>query len=161
MGRPFGKADKLEDRRVLAVRMVEKEELPQTEVARRLKVDVRTVRKWMHWHRGRGQRALQARPTPGRPARLDKKQFRRLETVLLRGAQKAGFSTDLWTCPRIAQVIQKEFGIRYHVDHVLRIMRGLGWSPQKPECRAIERDEKAILRWVKQTWPRIKKKRGV
>jgi transposase len=158
MGRPLGKSDKLEERRFKAIEMVEKHGLTQAEVARRLKIDSRTIRKWMAWHRGRGVRKLESRPTPGRPSRLDKKQHTKLETILMGGAQKAGFPTDLWTCPRIAHVIRHQFGIRYHVDHVIRLMRSLGWSPQKPESRAIERDEKAIRRWVKRTWPRIKKK---
>jgi transposase len=80
-----------------------------------------------------------------------------LETILLRGARGAGFSTDLWTCPRIVQVIQKVFGVCYHVDHIGRILRSLGWSPQKPQRWAIERDEAAIQRWVKADWPRVKK----
>lgn len=158
MGRPLGKSDKLEERRFKAIAMVEKQGLTQAEVARRLKIDSRTIRKWIAWHRGRGHRRLTALPTPGRPCRLDKKQRARFEKILLGGAQKAGFSTELWTCPRIARVIQHKFRIQYHVDHVIRLMRSLGWSPQKPDGRAIERDEKAIRRWVKVTWPRIKKK---
>jgi transposase len=63
----------------------------------------------------------------------------------------------LWTCPRVAQVIRREFGVRYHVDHIGRLLRSLGFTPQKPERRARERDESAIQRWVKQDWPRIKK----
>lgn len=158
MGRPLGKSNKLEERRFKAVEMVEKQGLTQAEVSRRFKIDSRTIRKWMAWYRGRGQRKLEARPTPGRPSRLDKKQHAKFEKILMGGAQKAGFPTELWTCPRIAHVIRREFGIQYHIDHISRLMKVLGWSPQKPESRAIERDEKAIRRWVKVTWPRIKKK---
>lgn len=61
------------------------------------------------------------------------------------------------TCPRIGQVILKIFGVGYHVDHIGRLLRSLGWSPQKPQRRAIERDEAAIQRWVKADWPRVKK----
>jgi transposase len=89
---------------------------------------------------------------------LDERARQRLERLLVRGPEACGFPTDLWTCPRIAQVIQREFNVDYHVDHVRRILRSLGWSPQKPERRARERDELAIRRWVKVEWPRIKKK---
>jgi transposase len=68
----------------------------------------------------------------------------------------AGFNTPLWTCPRVADVIWREFGVRYHVDHIGRVLHGLGWSPQKPERRAHEHDEAGIQRWVKVEWPRIK-----
>lgn len=76
---------------------------------------------------------------------------------MLRGAQAAGFPTDLWTCPRVPTLIRREFGVRYHVDHVRRLLRALGWTPQKPKQQAREPDEAAIRRWVRVEWPRIKK----
>ncbi len=67
-----------------------------------------------------------------------------------------GYTTDLWTLPRIATLIRKHFRTRYHPGHVWRVMRGLGWTCQKPERRALKRDENAIARWKTQAWPRIK-----
>lgn len=78
--------------------------------------------------------------------------------MLLEGPLAAGFPTDLWTLTRVAQVIERHFGVKYHPGHVWRILRDLGWSPQKPERRARERDEEAIERWRKEDWPRIRKK---
>ncbi len=75
-----------------------------------------------------------------------------------RGAKAAGFPTDLWTCPRVAELIRLQFGVRYHVDYIGPLLHSLGWSPKKPERRAIEQNEKAIQGWVKQQWPRINKK---
>lgn len=69
----------------------------------------------------------------------------------------AGFDTDLWTCPRVTQVIAQTFGVRYHVDHVWKLLHVLGWSCQKPQLWARERDETAIRRWREHDWPRIKK----
>ena len=158
MGRPLGKGSQLEERRKRAVEMVEKEGLSQAEAARQSKVDPRTMRKWMEWHRGRGPRRLKSRPTPGRPSRLRPEDRKRLETLLLAGPRAAGYATDLWSCPRVAEVIRREFGVRYHVSHIVRLLRKLGWSPQKPERRAIERNEAKIRGWRGRTWPRIKKK---
>jgi transposase len=158
MGRPAGSADKLEARRLKAISLIEHDELSQAEAARRLKVDVRTVRKWIEWHRGNGSRGVEARPTPGRPPRLDAKSRKKLERILLKGPRDSGFDADLWTCARVAAVVHREFGIRFHKDHVGRILRQMGWSMQKPESRAIERDEKKIRRWVRESWPAIKKK---
>ena len=76
----------------------------------------------------------------------------------MEGAESAGFSSNLWTCPRVAGIIRKRFRVRYHVDHIGRLLRSMGWTPQKPQRRAVERDEEAIQRWIKQDWPRIKKK---
>ena len=97
---------------------------------------------------------------PGRPSKLDTKARRRLEQLLPKGARVSGFPTDLWTCPRVGEVIRQAFDVDYHVDHPGRPPRSLGWTPQKPERQARERDEAAIRRCVKVDWPRIKKKRG-
>jgi len=94
---------------------------------------------------------------PGRPPRLDAKAKRELERALLKGAMAAGFATDLWTCPRVARLLRDRFGVNYHVDHVGRLLHALGWSPQKPERRAVERNEADIQRWIRETWPRVKK----
>ena len=103
---------------------------------------------------------MKAIPAPGRPLKLSIEQRKELEKDLLRGAQEAGFPTDLWTCARVTKLIKMHFGITYHVDHVGRVLRSLGWSPQKPERRAKERDHEKIQRWIKQDWPRIKKKQS-
>ena len=75
------------------------------------------------------------------------------------GAGPAGgrLETNLWTCPRVAEVIQKHFGVTYHASHVWKVLRSLGWTPQKPERRARERDEQAIAGWRNRDWPRLKK----
>src|SRR3972149_1233104 len=87
----------------------------------------------------------------------DRRRGRRWRAALRKGAEAAGFETDLWPCPRVAQLIFDRFGLRYHVDHIGRLLHALGWSPQKPQRRAVERDEDEIRRWVKEEWPRVKK----
>jgi transposase len=157
--RPSGSPEQLERRRMKAIALL-KEGFTPVEVARRLDVDRRSVRRWRAAHDEAGRDGLAARPVPGRPPRLDAKARSKLERKLLRGARACGFATELWTCPRVAKVIRREFGVKYHVDHIGRLLRSMGWSPQKPERRARERDEEAIRRWVKVDWPRVKKNRG-
>jgi len=154
--RPRGSPEELERRRQRALELLKQGQAP-VEVARIVGCDRRSVRRWHAAYRKRGAAGLKARAAAGRPPRLDAHEKKKLERTLLRGAKAAGFSTDLWTCPRIAKVIEERFGVRYHVDHVGRVLHALGWSPQKPERRAIERDEEAIGRWIKQDWPRIKR----
>jgi len=154
--RPSGSAGYLEQRRLRAMAQLQEGLLPG-EIARRVGVDRRSVRRWKASFLKGGPGAIRAKPLPGRLPRLNPGAKKRLETILLRGARGAGFSTDLWTCPRVVQVIQKVFGVRYHVDQIGRILHSLGWSPQKPQRRAIERDETAIQLWVKAEWPRVKK----
>lgn len=154
--RPAGSPEELEQRRARAIAWL-KEGLAPVEIAHRLGVDRRSVRRWKAAHREYGVSGIQAKPAPGRPSALNEKQKRRLEKLLLKGAAAAGFPTDLWTCPRVAQLIRRRFAVDYHVDHVGRLLHALGWSPQKPQRRAIERDEQAIREWVRQRWPRVKK----
>ena len=104
-----------------------------------------------------GMKALKAKPHPGAKPKLTERQKQRLVKILLRGARKAGYATELWTCPRVVEVIERKFGVTYHVNYVPQLLRSLGWTPQKPERRARERDEAAIARWRIRDWPRIKK----
>jgi transposase len=134
-----------------------KEGLAPVEVAQRVGADRRSVRRWKATARTQGVSGLRARPASGRPPKLRAKQRSKLEALLLKGAQAAGYHTDLWTCPRVAEMIQRRFGVCYHVDHIGRLLHDLGWSAQKPARRALERDEPAIQRWVREDWPRVKK----
>ena len=83
-----------------------------------------------------------------------------VERALLRGPQRHGFPTDLWTLPRVATVIERLTGVHYHAGHVWYILRGLQWSLQRPTRQARERDESAIRHWVAARWPTVKKTPG-
>lgn len=103
-----------------------------------------------------GKRALRAKPL-GRPGALDARQRSELVRLLKQGALAQGFGTELWTLPRVAEMIRRHFGVRYTATHVWRLLRSLGWSPQRPQRRALERDERAIAAWKKKRWPALKK----
>ncbi len=115
------------------------------------------VTRWRQAYEKRGEAGLCAKPHPGRTPKLSLKQRRKLIRLLKRGPGKHGYRTELWTLKRVAEVIRKQFGVRYDPSGVWHVLRQLGWSCQKPERRARERDEKAIERWRKKDWPRIKK----
>jgi transposase len=104
----------------------------------------------------RGRRVRGA-ASPGRPPRLSARQKKMLGAILLKGPLAQGYRTDLWTTARIAQVVEREFGVSYHPDHVGRLLARMGWSCQKPERRAAERDEAAIRRWRDERFPEAKK----
>jgi len=156
--RPTGTQSQLEKRRLAAITLLQ-EGYPPVEVAKKVGVDRRSVRRWKASHHKSGMAGVQARLVPGRPLKLDLPRRKKLANILIAGAAKCGFDTDLWTCPRVAKVIHREFGIRYHVDHLPRVLHAMGFSPQRPERRARERNEEAIRRWVRDSWPGIKKKR--
>lgn len=130
------------------------------EVARIIGCSTGSIDRWKKAVRTKGLDGLKARPHPGPKPRLTPSDKRRLVGLLKRGAVAAGYPNDLWTCKRVADLIGRTFGVWYDPDHVWRILHGLGWSAQKPESRARERDETLIQRWRKKDWPRIKKTRA-
>jgi transposase len=154
--RPFGSPESLQRRRAQAIQLIQAGQQP-VEIARRLGVDRRSVRRWHADYRKSGEKGIQAKPVPGRPSRLTDRQKKRLEQSLLKGAQACGFSTDLWTCARVTELVRQFFGVQYHLCHMWRLLRAMGWSCQKPSRRAIERDEALIERWIKVRWPALKK----
>ena len=155
--RPHGSPAQLEARRRRAVALLHKG-LGVRSVARQIGCSPTSVSRWQAEVHAGGLTALRPKPPPGRPRRLTARHRQRLLTLLLKGAAAHGFSTDLWTLPRVAEVIARTFGVTYHPAHVWRILRGEGWSCQKPERRARERDEAAIQRWRAARWPHIKKR---
>ena len=94
---------------------------------------------------------------PGRPARLDGAQLDALGSALLQGAIAHGFGTELWTLKRVRALIERLYGVRFSEVHVWRLLGAMGFSSQKPERRAIERDDLAVLEWKRKTWPALKK----
>ena len=108
------------------------------------------------WQAG-GLAALKKAAQPGRPSRLTAEQLQELQILLKQGPSAQGVATDLWTAQRVAHIIHTRFGIQYHPDHVCRLLGQLGWSCQRPTTRAIQRDEAAIRRWKRTTWPALKK----
>jgi transposase len=147
----------LEKRRFEAIRLWEKG-LKQAEVACRLKVARQTVARWVQEYRAGGKDGLRKAGRAGRKPLLTSEDRQRLTELLLQGPESLGYETPLWTCPRVAHLIEEEFGVTYHEGHVWKILVGLGWSPQRPVGRARERNEAAIRTWKRKTWPAIKKK---
>ncbi len=127
--RPAGNPRQLERRRRFAMALLE-DGLPPSEVAARVGVNRRSVCRWKAEYRHRGDVGIRARPAPGRPAKLRPEDQRVLIALLMQGAHSAGFATDRWTCRRVAALIWQRFGVRYHVDHIGRLLRMLGWIPQ-------------------------------
>jgi transposase len=106
-----------------------------------------------------GPQALKKRKAPGAKSRLTKEQIAKLLCILQQGAQAAGFAGEVWTCARIAQLIQRDFGVVYHPDHIGRLLRACGWSYQKPVCRATQRKQDALQAWTEERLPALKKGR--
>ena len=125
-----------------------------TTVARVLGVHVTSVHRWRRMARSPG--GLKAVEQPGPTPGLDDAQLGQLEALLVQGAKAHGWHNQLWTAARVAVLIERQFGIRYHPEHVRKILKGrLGWTSQKPRRKARERNDKEVARWVGDEFPRI------
>ena len=155
--RTEGSSDVLEYRRRLAVRRV-LDGYPTEEVADFLGVDPRSVRRWVAGFLEHGEDALAARPTSGRPPKLNGEQELTVLSWLLDPAVDHGFATECWTAPRVAHLIHQRFGIKFHPRSLNHWLRVRGFTPQKPCCIAQERKPEVIARWLQFDWPRIQRK---
>jgi transposase len=128
------------------------------EVAEKVGVARQMVYTWKGLLDEGGIDALRAVPSRGRPARLDASQLEGVRSAVLQSPTEHGFGTELWTLNRVGVVIERLYGIRFGTTQLWRILGALGFSAQKPEKRALERNEDAVLQWKRRTWPSLKKK---
>lgn len=130
----------------------------QRDIARALGVTEGAVSQWLSRAARGGREALRHRPPPGPTPKLTAAQQAALLTLLERGAEHYGFVGEVWTGPRVATLIERHFGVRYHPSYVPTLLAQLGWTRQKPTRRASQRDEAAIAQWQTERWPALKKK---
>jgi transposase len=147
---------KTEQRRLAAMALLE-QGWSGSKVARHFGVTSGAISQWKTVYQRYGPDGLKATPHTGRPPKLTASQLKRLGKLLLQGPEKHGYANGLWTLSRVAVVIKRHFGIPYDASGVWHVLARMGWSCQKPERRARERNEDAIVSWKKNNWPRIKK----
>lgn len=152
--RPLGTNEQLAVRREHGLRLLRQGQSAR-EIAEQIGVTERSVRRWQQ-EAETPKRKRHPRP-PGRPRRLSESQVRQLARNLKRGAYAHGYADDYWTLDRVARLIWDLFGIRYHPSGVWYVLQRLGWSSQKPQRRAIQRDDEAVAHWKRYDWPQIKK----
>jgi len=126
----------------------------QADIGRELEVSHQTVSDWHEKWKAGGKRALKSTGQPGRPPKVSEAELAKVERALQKGPKANGFPTELWTLSRVAEVIEKVTGVKYHPGHVWRVLRQMGWSRQRPARRAAERDDEAIEKWVNERSPR-------
>lgn len=151
--RPCGTSKQLQERRDQALKLLNQGKSVE-EIAARMKVTVRSVYRWQQEQK---QPKRKSERPPGKPAYLTKDQIKKLEQELLKGAYAHGYSEDYWTLDRIGHGIWDLFKVRYTPSGVWRLLDGMGWSCQKVQRLAIQRNDEAIRNWKRWVWPQIKK----
>jgi transposase len=122
-----------------------------------LKVSRMSVSRWYRQWKRSGRDALKAAPRAGRRPLLNARHLQRVQAALRKGARSHGFSADLWTLPRVATVIERVTGVRYHPGHVWKVLGAMQWTVQKPEQQAKERNPDQVDYWKTVRWPELKK----
>lgn len=144
-------------RRVKGARLLKAGKHP-AEVARLTGVSRQSVMRWERAIASKGLAEIAQVGRRGRPRRLSDAQLKELAQYLKQGALAAGYATEIWTTPRIAELIAEKFGVRMPSGSVWRVLREqMGWSVQRPSGQARQRDERAIATWKKKRWPELKK----
>jgi transposase len=147
----------MELRRERAARLFAAGKLILAAIARELKVTRQSVSRWYEAWRQHQSGWVRGARRAGRKPKLDVQQFRKIDRCLRQGAQAHGFGTDLWTLPRVATVIERVTGVKFHPGHVWKLLRAMDWSLQRPAKQAKERNEQARQEWIAERWPAVKK----
>jgi putative transposase len=146
-----------EERLLEGGRLLKAGKMSKAEVSRYLGVSRATVGEWAKTIEVKGIRGLRKRKAVGSASKLSNPQKEKLKKKLDRGALASGFPTDRWTLERVQKLIKKEFGVIYHLNYLNRLLRKLGFSPQKPLPQAVEQEKELVEAWLQGDWPRIKK----
>jgi len=157
MAQEAGRAKEWREERRLRAWALKAKGWSQQKIAEALGVTAGAVSQWMRRGREGGEEALKSRPRLGAAPKLTAEQRAQIPVLLARGAEAFGFRGDVWTAKRVATVIRREFGVRYHPSHVGKLLRAAGWSIQKPIQRASQRNEAAIEAWRTERWPALKR----
>jgi transposase len=138
--------EELEKRRFRAIDLLQQGE-SKAAVARLFSVSSQTVARWAIQFRVHGRAGLKSADLAGRKPELDQKDRERLQKLLLEGPRKIGYETPGWTCPRVADLIERRFGVRYHTGHVWKLLTALGWTLRQPTGQALDHSKAKTLRW--------------
>jgi transposase len=149
--------EQMEERRLEGGRLLKAGKMSKAEISRQLGVSRATVGDWAKIIEAKGIRGLRKQKAAGSASKLSNPQKQKLKKRLDRGALACGFPTDRWTLDRVQKLIKKEFEVTYHPNYLNRLLRNLGFSPQKPLAQAVEQEKELVEAWLQKDWPRIKK----
>lgn len=145
------------ERRRLKAGKCFKKKMTNAAIARKFRVTPAAVTQWKQSYEKDKKRGLLSKGKTGKLSRLTEEKRKEFKQDILKGPIAAGFETDLWTLARLKSVLKKTAHVSFSVKHVWEIVRSLGFTPQKPQVLAKERDEQAIMGWRSKRLPGLKK----
>jgi putative transposase len=142
--------------RLQAAQMFERD-MGAAEIAGSLRVSTKSVYQWRRAWRAGGEGALASKGPGGNPCRLDAGQLAGLRAALQAGPAAAGWQEDQrWTLARAAALTARLFGVCYSLKGMSLLLHRIGFTPQVPAHRAVERNEAAIAEWRAVTWAKVR-----
>jgi putative transposase len=133
------------------------QEVSVPEIARRLRVSHNSVYVWRRAWLAEGEAGLVSKGPSGTDCRLSPEQVDHLAVLLEDGPAAHGYTEDQrWTLARVAELIARRFRVRYSLRGVSLLLHRMGFSPQMPAHRPVERDEEAIATWRREVWQQAK-----
>lgn len=152
------KADTATEYRFSLIVRLHEEGRSQKSIANLTECSQSWVSKVIQRHRQHGAAGLKIKgKAPGNAPRLSKAQLETLRGLLVEGALRHGFETDNWSRERIAQLIKDKFEVTYHVSHMSKLMRQIGFTLQKPHAKSYRKDEQSVAEWKQSELPALKK----
>jgi transposase len=133
---------------------------PVTEIATEAGVTRGSVNRWLQWYDADHVDGLRTRIAEGPAPKLTEEQREALTVIIELGPIQAGYQSGVWTGPMIGDLIEQRFGVRYHNHHVPRLLHQLRFSVQRPRKRLARADLARQATWLRETLPKIKKKRA-
>ena|SRR3989338_5711634 len=115
-----------------------------------------SVSHWISSYNRDGKKILESKKSTGRPSKLTEQEISELLALFENDAMQYGFETPLWTCRKIQKIVKERFGKKVHTTNIMRWLKKLNMTNQKPRRMAFQRDEKAVKKWLKEEWPKIK-----
>lgn len=129
------------------------------DIAHAFSLNRRAVTRWFAIYKKYGKNALKSKKAIGPSFKLSEQEIKIIISVLNNDATNYGFENPLWNCKMVQQIILKQIGKKIHTTNIMRLFKKLNLSPQKPERLAFQRDEKAIIKWKREEWPKIEEHR--
>lgn len=131
--------------------------LTPPQIAQQLHVHRSRVHAWISNWNEYGQESIKEGHRSGRPCALTSAQCQQFHDIVESGPVAYGLNTGVWTSPVLTEVIQEEFAVSYHPGHVRKLLHRLGCSVQRPTTRLVQADPKAQKKWIRYTYPNLKK----
>lgn len=144
--------------RKIAIQAIVESKFSPATVAAVLKISLSSIYVWMDWYNRGGYDALDTVKAPGAEPRMTPEMDEAIKEIILkRTPLDYGYETPLWTCPIVAAIVKKIFGVEVLATTIEIHLKKMGLTPQKPHYVAKEQDPSEVEYFLNEKFPRIQR----